>query len=125
MRELQSISHKLLVTICYRHRRPDRQGSPRHRTSICVPAKGELCATAVTVAEIRYGLERLPDGRRKDNLLAAATEVFTPFSDFIQPFDAGAAIWYATIVPPAPASRTAPGRLPLARQRGGNRQARR
>jgi predicted nucleic acid-binding protein len=59
---------------------------------------GELCTTAVTVAEVRYGLERLPDGRRKDSLLAAATEVFAAFSDYIQPFDADAAIRYATIV---------------------------
>jgi predicted nucleic acid-binding protein len=53
---------------------------------------------AQTPAEIRYGLERLPDGRRKDSLLAAATEVFAAFSEFVHPFDADAAIWYATIV---------------------------
>lgn len=40
---------------------------------------------AVIVAEIRYGLEWLPDGRRKQSLLAAATEVFAAFSDYIQP----------------------------------------
>jgi len=39
----------------------------------------------------------LPDGRRKDSLLAAA-EVFAAFSEFIHPFDADAAVWYATIV---------------------------
>jgi predicted nucleic acid-binding protein len=50
------------------------------------------------VAEIRYSLEQLPDGRRKDSLLATATEVFAAFSEFIQPFDADAAAWYATIV---------------------------
>lgn len=61
-------------------------------------APGELCTTAVTVAEVRYGLERLPDGRRKDSLLATATEVYAAFSEFIQPFDADAAVWYATIV---------------------------
>ena len=65
---------------------------------VVAQAPGELCITAVTVAEIRYGLERLPDGRRKDSLLAAATEVFTAFSEVIQPFDADAAVWYATIV---------------------------
>jgi toxin FitB len=59
---------------------------------------GQLYTTAVTVAEIRYGLERLPGGRRKDSLLTTATEVFAAFSEFIQPFDADAAIWYATIV---------------------------
>jgi predicted nucleic acid-binding protein len=61
-------------------------------------APGELCTTAVTVAEIRYGLERLSDGRRKDSLLATATHVFAEFSEFIHPFDSDAAVWYATIV---------------------------
>ena len=61
-------------------------------------ASGGLCTTAVTVAEIRYGLERLADGRRKQSLLIAATEIFAAFGDYILPFDAGAAIWYATIV---------------------------
>jgi len=72
--------------------------SPRVRDWINAHAPGELCTTAVTLAEIRYGLERLPGGRRKDSLLATATDVFTEFTDFIQPFDADAAIWYATIV---------------------------
>jgi plasmid stability protein len=52
------------------------------------------------VAEIRYRLERLSDGRRKQNLLIAATEIFAAFGDYILPFDAGAATWYATIVAP-------------------------
>ena len=72
--------------------------SPQVRDWIIAQAPGELSTTAVTVAEIRYGLERLPDGRRKDSLLAAATEVFAAFSEFIQPFDADAAVWYGTIV---------------------------
>ncbi len=49
--------------------------SSQVRDWISAQAPGELCTTAVTVAEIRYGLERLPDGRRKDSLLAIATEV--------------------------------------------------
>jgi toxin FitB len=72
--------------------------APQVREWVSPQAPGELCTTAITVAEIRYGLERLADGRRKDSLLAAATEVFAAFSEYIQPFDAGAAIWYATIV---------------------------
>jgi toxin FitB len=71
---------------------------PRSAVWIRPQATGELCTTAVTVAEIRYGLERLPDGRRKDSLLTTATEVFAAFSDYIQPFDADAATWYAAIV---------------------------
>jgi toxin FitB len=72
--------------------------SPQVQDWVNARAPGELCTTAVTVAEIRYGLERLPDGRRKDSLLATATDVFTAFSKFIQPFDADAAVCYATIV---------------------------
>jgi predicted nucleic acid-binding protein len=72
--------------------------SPLVRDWVNAQAPGELCTTAVTVAEVRYGLERLPDGRRKDSLVATARAVFTAFSEFIQPFDADAAVCYATIV---------------------------
>ena len=41
---------------------------------------------------------RLHDGSRKDGLLTAATEVFAAFSDYIEPFDAEAAIRYTAIV---------------------------
>ncbi len=61
-------------------------------------AAGELCTTAITVAEIRYGLARLTGGPRKDRLQAAADEVFTAFSEYILPFDASAAVHYALIV---------------------------
>jgi predicted nucleic acid-binding protein len=71
---------------------------PQVREWVSAQAPGELCITAITVAEIRYGLEQLADGHRKQSLLAAATELFAAFSDYIQPFDADAAIWYATIV---------------------------
>jgi predicted nucleic acid-binding protein len=71
---------------------------PQVREWVSTQAPGGLCTTAVTVAEVRYGLERLADGRRKQSLLTAATEIFAAFGDYIQPFDAGAAIWYATIV---------------------------
>ena len=60
-------------------------------------AAGELYTTAITVAEIRYGLERLAGGRRKDRLRAAADEVFAAFSEYVLPFDAGAAVHYARI----------------------------
>jgi predicted nucleic acid-binding protein len=36
----------------------------------------ELCTTAITVAEILYGIERLPGGRRKEVLWSAAAEIF-------------------------------------------------
>jgi toxin FitB len=72
--------------------------APLVREWVSAQAPGELCTTAVTVAEIRYGLERLADGRRKQSLLAAATDLFAEFSEYVQPFDADAAVWYATIV---------------------------
>jgi len=58
---------------------------------------GELGTTAVTVAEIRYGIERLPAGRRKDALLSAAVDLFAVFGDLVQPFDTAAAEWYGRI----------------------------
>ena len=50
------------------------------------------------VAEIGYGLERMPDGRRKDQLQMAATEIFGSFREFVLPFDGKAASCYARIV---------------------------
>lgn len=58
----------------------------------------ELCTTAVTVAEIRYGIERLPEGHRRALLRSTADEVFTAFSDQILPFDEAAASAYPGIV---------------------------
>jgi toxin FitB len=72
--------------------------SPQLRDWVSAQSPGELCTTAITVAEIHYGLERLHDGSREDGLLTAATEVFAAFSDYIQPFDAEAAVRYAAIV---------------------------
>jgi predicted nucleic acid-binding protein len=57
----------------------------------------ELCMTAISLAEIRYGIARLPDGRRKQVLLGAADEIFSAFADQILPVDAVAAEHYAVI----------------------------
>jgi toxin FitB len=57
-----------------------------------------LCTTAITVAEIRYGIERLPDGRRKEGVRAAAAEIFGMFAEQVLPFDAAAAEQYALVV---------------------------
>jgi len=58
----------------------------------------ERFTTSISLAEIRFGIERLPAGRRKDGLDAAAREVFAAFSAQILPFDASAAVEYAVIV---------------------------
>ncbi len=53
--------------------------------------------TAVSLAEIRYGIERLPGGRRKALLAAGADQVFAGFDDRVLPFDDVAAFHYAVI----------------------------
>jgi toxin FitB len=58
----------------------------------------ELGTTAITMAEIRHGIERLPDGRRKEGLLSAATDLFAAFGDLVQPFDALAASWFGPVM---------------------------
>jgi predicted nucleic acid-binding protein len=63
----------------------------RQRTS-------ELGTTAITVAEIRHGIERLPDGRRKEGLLSAATDLFAAFGELVQPFDVLAAAWFGPVM---------------------------
>jgi predicted nucleic acid-binding protein len=57
-----------------------------------------LFTTSVTVAEIRYGIARLPDGRRRHDLHQAANEIFAAFPRQILPFDLAAATAYADVV---------------------------
>jgi toxin FitB len=53
---------------------------------------GELFTTTLTMAEILYGIEILPKGKRRDNLLAEAEAVFTQdLAGRILPFDEEAA----------------------------------
>jgi toxin FitB len=58
----------------------------------------ELYTTSITLAEIRYGIERLADGRRKELLRSTAEEVFANFAERVLAFDAEAAVAYAMIV---------------------------
>jgi predicted nucleic acid-binding protein len=58
----------------------------------------ELGTTAVTLAEIRHGIERLPAGRRKEGLLSAAESIFGAFGHLVQPFDAQAAEWFGPVM---------------------------
>lgn len=57
----------------------------------------ELRTTSVTLAEVKYGIARLPDGRRKQALASAATEIFAAFGDQVLPVDTAAADQYAAI----------------------------
>lgn len=58
----------------------------------------DLYMTSITLAEIGFGIERLPDGRRKDELKTTADEVFSRFVEHVLAFDAAAAKEYAGIV---------------------------
>jgi predicted nucleic acid-binding protein len=60
-------------------------------------ARGSLATTAVTVAEIRFGLARLPVGRRTAQLQQIADEVLAAFPAQVLPFDAAAAALYGDI----------------------------
>jgi toxin FitB len=60
-----------------------------------------LYTTAVTVAEIRYGIARLPEGRRRESLRQAANEIFVAYPRQVLPFDLAAANAYTDVVSPA------------------------
>jgi predicted nucleic acid-binding protein len=59
---------------------------------------GELYTTSISVAEVRYGIARLPAGARRDVLARIADELFDTFAEQILPFDTAAAREYADIV---------------------------
>jgi predicted nucleic acid-binding protein len=58
----------------------------------------DLCTTAITVAEIRYGIARLPAGRRREALHQLANGIFAAFPDQVLSFDLAAASAYADVV---------------------------
>jgi toxin FitB len=59
----------------------------------------EIFLTAVTAAELMYGVARLPNGRRRRELHAKVEGLLAEdFRDKILPFDARSAINYADIV---------------------------
>lgn len=74
------------------HKEPDRQ------VLGWSDAAGRLHTTAITLAEVDYGIARLPEGRRKDQLVAAAASLFVEFEEMILPFDARAARRYGSVV---------------------------
>lgn len=57
-----------------------------------------LYTTTVTVAEIRYGIARLPEGRRRESLHQAANEIFAAFPRQVLTFDLAAANSYADVI---------------------------
>lgn len=63
-----------------------------------LPAE-ETAITAITAAELRYGVRRMPDGRRKTELSEAVGALINAdFRDRVEPFDVLAADQYADVV---------------------------
>lgn len=58
----------------------------------------DLYTTAVTRAELRYGIARLPSGARKRALEDAADAYFAEIADRVLPFDSPAADRYGALV---------------------------
>jgi predicted nucleic acid-binding protein len=59
----------------------------------------DVATTAVTAAELRYGVARLPDSHRKRELTAVIRGILTEdFQGRVLPFDERASVRYAEIV---------------------------
>ncbi len=58
----------------------------------------ELYMTVMTRAEIRYGLSRLPAGKRRSGLTAAADSLFSETQERLLSFDAKSADRYGELV---------------------------
>ena len=62
-------------------------------------AVSDVATTAITAAELRYGVARLPDGRRKRELTGMIEGILTEdFHGRILPFDERSSVQYADIV---------------------------
>ena len=72
-----------------------------------VSLTGDVAITSITLAELRAGVRRLPDGRRKDELAQRIEQAVAPYrgSRSVLAFDADAAERYAEVL----ASREAAG----------------
>ena len=73
-------------------------GDPRVLNWMLETGDGDLATTAITVAEIEYGLARLPDGSRADALRTAAAALWESFATAILPFDTAAARDYGALM---------------------------
>lgn len=59
----------------------------------------EFAITSITVAEVLAGLQRLPEGRRRQQLCSAFEAALRPYRESrVLPFDASAATEYAVVV---------------------------
>lgn len=60
-------------------------------------AANTLFISSVTIAELRFGIGVLPEGKRKDKLNTVLTEVLALFESRILPFETRAATFYANL----------------------------
>ena len=72
--------------------------SPAVEAWVRARSANELCTTSVTLAEVGYGIARLPEGHRKALLEAAAKAVFAAFPEQVLAFEAAAARQYGHVV---------------------------
>jgi predicted nucleic acid-binding protein len=73
-------------------------GDPQVLSWMRKTGDADLATTAITVAEIEYGLARLPDGSRADALRTAAAGLWESFATAILPFDIAAARNYGALM---------------------------
>jgi toxin FitB len=90
-----------------------------------------IFTTTISQAELLYGIELMPKGRRRSMLQAAILRILTEvFADRILPFDSDAAEIYARIAPRDRKTNFASGRpnrgdRPFAQRHAGHSQYRR
>lgn len=73
--------------------------NPAVFTWVSLQPRSSLFTTSVNKAEIFYGIVALPIGRRRSTLFELAEAMFADdFGDRVLPFDAAAAVHYASIV---------------------------
>jgi predicted nucleic acid-binding protein len=58
----------------------------------------ECCITTISLAEMRYGVERLPDGKRRRELERKVAFIRQNFREWILPFDEIAAVEFGRYV---------------------------
>jgi predicted nucleic acid-binding protein len=75
-----------------------RGGGPEVTRWLASVPGGDLHTTVITRAEIAYGITRLPDGRRRDDVQGRARSVFSQIADRTMPFDIAAADRYGELV---------------------------
>lgn len=75
------------------------QPAPRVLDWVNAQPSEQLCLCSVVVAELLYGVGRMPDGARKLALLSAVQSmVFEDFAGRVLPFDLDAAVAFAQMV---------------------------